>query len=392
MKRIILLSLILLCSAITLFAGDQRLAVLDTIIDQQVDGSVQVPVTEKMIELFINNTGYRVIDRTDIQSVLEEKNFQLSGMVRTEEVREVGRYLGADYICIAKVSLVGQTYFLSAKLIDVMDGTIVSQATAEQRGSVEIVLQLAEYVGQKLIRGSAGAAVAKTSEKSENFIFNDVSGETQPGSENKSQVSPAAPGTGSGNRAVSASKGGPASMLFMGFSLPVFMGPAYDSLNSDIETYYGSTIERWGIGFRARGFWPVDNGFYIYADWGVGTDYIDYGSGESLSSLLVNEFIVGSGMYLPLGPASIMYVGAGIGYLNVTLQDDVDAWDLISVDSVGGFAYNVDMGVAYTMSSSLVMDFKLSLSSGKMDEEELFGFSSQGFGVMNFCLMAGLTI
>src|SRR6056297_5967 len=103
--------LIYLSGGLINVTAQESLAVLDTITDEQVETSVQVPVTEKLIEIFINRTDYRVIDRTDITSVLEEQNSQLSGMVKTEEIREVGRYLGADYICLAKVSLVGQTYF-----------------------------------------------------------------------------------------------------------------------------------------------------------------------------------------------------------------------------------------------------------------------------------------
>src|SRR6056297_884717 len=165
MKFKTLLILLLLSMCILIPAGAERIAVLDSLVDEGVDRSVQIPVTEKLIEVFVRRTEYTVIDRTDVQSVLSEKNFQLSGMVKTEEVREVGQYLGADLICLAKVSLVGQTYFLSVKMIDVKNGTIIGQATDESRGSVEIVLRLAETTAVKLLEGNGSLASGSKAEK-----------------------------------------------------------------------------------------------------------------------------------------------------------------------------------------------------------------------------------
>ncbi len=388
--------LIYLSGGLINVTAQESLAVLDTITDEQVETSVQVPVTEKLIEIFINRTDYRVIDRTDITSVLEEQNFQLSGMVKTEEIREVGRYLGADYICLAKVSLVGQTYFVSAKLIDVRDGTIVSQATDDQPGSIDVVLQLTERVGQKLVQGYTAPPTAAD----ESAWAEDTSKQEEPGGEfvfsepvlqGEDTRQPSGPSESTGvSRSTSPQL--PPSLLYFGLTLPVFTGQAYDYLINDVEATYGSSLDTWGVGIRMRAFVPMTQQFYLYIDGSAAGEYVDTDAEESLSSLLVYEALIGTGMYTNLSTNSIGYFGAGLGYLYVMLGEDVDTWDTTTVDGAGGFAYNLELGWQYAVNPGFYFDFKLSLSSAMLEEEELFGLSSQGFGSVQFGLMAGMKL
>lgn len=367
-----------------MLSAQQSLAVLDTITDEQVDRSVQVPVTEKLIEIFLNRTDYRLIDRTDIKSVLEEQNFQLSGMVKTEEIREVGRYLGADLICLAKVSLVGRTYFVSAKLIDVSNGTIVSQATDDQPGSIEVVLQLSETVGQKLVQGNSTArTAAKDEESTGEFVFSEP--QNAPNQESNQQ-----------NRRPTSSSAKvserPPSILYFGLTLPLFTGQAYDSLIEEVEVLYGSSLDTWGVGIRVRGFVPLSDMIYLYTDGAVNGEYIETEAEDPLSSLLVYEALIGTGMYTYFDSKTTAYFGAGFGYLYVMLGEDVDTWDSYTVDGAGGFAYNLEVGVQYAVNPNFYLDLKLSLTSATLEEEELFGYSSEGFGSIQFGLMAGMSL
>ena len=146
----------------------KNIAVIDPIVEENVDPSVRMPLTEKLIETLINHDEYRVLDRTDTALVLEEQKFQLSAMVRTDEAREVGRYLGADLICVSKISLVGRTYFVSVKIINVEEGTIVRQATEEDTGGIQVLLPLIERVANKLRHDASKRIAEKT-----DYVFED---------------------------------------------------------------------------------------------------------------------------------------------------------------------------------------------------------------------------
>jgi TolB-like protein len=128
-----------------------QVAVLDTVIAAGMDKTVAVPITDKLIEELVNSGKYTVIDRANVEQVLREKEFQLSsGVVKNEEMRQAGEYLGADLVVVANTSRVGSTYVISAKMIDVVTGEIVAQASSEQRGSIDVVLDVARAVGRQI--------------------------------------------------------------------------------------------------------------------------------------------------------------------------------------------------------------------------------------------------
>ena len=128
-----------------------QVAVLDAVLAAGMDKTVAVPITDKIIEELVNSGKYTVIDRANVEEVLREKEFQLSsGVVRNEEMRRAGEYLGADLVIVASASRVGSTYVISAKMIDVVTGEIVAQASSEQKGSIDVVLDVARTVGRQI--------------------------------------------------------------------------------------------------------------------------------------------------------------------------------------------------------------------------------------------------
>lgn len=157
MKRAIL-ALIALSFAAVAWA-QPKVAVLDTIIPQNMDPSVIVPTTEKIIERLVVSGRFTVLDRANIESVLKEREFQVSGMVSDQDVVTAGKYLGADFVVVAKVQRVDTTYFISAKMIAIKTGVIANQTSAEGEGKLSVLIGLAEQVGEVL---SGGAVLAQS--------------------------------------------------------------------------------------------------------------------------------------------------------------------------------------------------------------------------------------
>lgn len=138
----------------TLLFGLPHLAVLDAFIPKGLDPWISAPVTDKIIEELVNSGKFVVLDRANVAQVLKEKEFQISSdMVKVEEIREAGQYLGADFVVVARVSRVGSTYFMSARMIHVESGTISVQTSDEKKGSVDVLLSIAKAVGTKLAGG-----------------------------------------------------------------------------------------------------------------------------------------------------------------------------------------------------------------------------------------------
>jgi TolB-like protein len=149
-SKTIAVALILFLGATAVFSLP-HVAVLDTILAAGIDPTAAMPVTDKIIEELVNSGKFTVLDRTNVEQILREKEFQLSsGIVRNEEIRQAGEYLGADYVVLANVSRVGSTYVISAKMIDVVTGEIATQASTEKQGKIDVLLEIARTVGKQI--------------------------------------------------------------------------------------------------------------------------------------------------------------------------------------------------------------------------------------------------
>lgn len=131
-----------------------KVAVLDLSVQKGIDASVVAPVTESLMEEVVGSRAYVVLDRAYIEQVLKEKEFQLSGLVSDTQVAQAGQYLGADYVVAGKIQLVGDTYLVVAKMIEVKTGVIVAQSSEQGEGKLAVLLGLAHAVGKKLVVGS----------------------------------------------------------------------------------------------------------------------------------------------------------------------------------------------------------------------------------------------
>jgi tetratricopeptide (TPR) repeat protein len=76
---------------------------------------------------------YSAIDRTEeIQKqIAKEHTYQRSGMVNDTQIKELGKQLGAQYMCIAEVTQVGKSFYLEVKLVDVETAKVIKVASMD---------------------------------------------------------------------------------------------------------------------------------------------------------------------------------------------------------------------------------------------------------------------
>ncbi|MDP3178734.1 MAG: BMP family ABC transporter substrate-binding protein [Spirochaetaceae bacterium] len=149
-----LVSVFYSCIILLCLAALPRVAVLDIIALPGIDASVVVPVTETIMEEVVGARAYVVLDRAYVEQVLKEMEFELSGLVGDTQAAKAGQFLGADYVVAGKVQMIGDAYFLVAKLIEVRSGVIVAQASEQGEGKLSTLLGMSRQVGRKLVAGS----------------------------------------------------------------------------------------------------------------------------------------------------------------------------------------------------------------------------------------------
>ena len=60
--------------------------------------------TENLFAKYLIQTGYKVVERAQLESVLREHNISVSGYLSPETTREIGRILGVDVLLLGEVS------------------------------------------------------------------------------------------------------------------------------------------------------------------------------------------------------------------------------------------------------------------------------------------------
>ena len=120
MKTKTLLFILLLFSAMV-SAQVKRVAILET-----VDRENKVSYANKLIlranlsKAITQTSGYEAYDRTDIDAIMGEQNFQRTGLVSNEQIKRLGEMTGANYILVAEAVVVdSKNMFITAKLLDV---------------------------------------------------------------------------------------------------------------------------------------------------------------------------------------------------------------------------------------------------------------------------------
>jgi len=78
---------------------------------------------------FVNSRQYTVVDRNDIDKVLVEHNFQMSGYVDDNAFVSIGKFIGATVVVTGSISGTGSQKRLVIKAIDVLTSEILGMAS-----------------------------------------------------------------------------------------------------------------------------------------------------------------------------------------------------------------------------------------------------------------------
>ena len=141
MKKLFLFSMMCL-AALTMQA--QRCAVLEFhagvgISQNDVDGISAIFIT------YFRPSGYTMVERTQIDKVLQEQGFQHSRLTEAQMVR-IGQILNVSKIVVGDINVVQGQYNVDTRAIDVESGTIVATegstfASSSYRTSMQNVAQ-----------------------------------------------------------------------------------------------------------------------------------------------------------------------------------------------------------------------------------------------------------
>ena len=149
----------LLFIAVSAFAQKERkVAVFDPV--GTLDKALLEIVREEISSAVVNISGYTVLERQLINKVLEENSFQESGLVSDEQVSNIGKLMGADYVFVTTMSFLGANYYISCKMIEVASARIDRQSTGTTANGMNDIPQTTQNIVKRLFEGQVSQPLA----------------------------------------------------------------------------------------------------------------------------------------------------------------------------------------------------------------------------------------
>ncbi len=111
------------------------------------------PLASMMMTSLTKTVNIKVVERERIQKAVSELEFQASGLADSATVKEVGKFLNADFLICGEVSKIKDTYHIIIHVVDVKLGEIVLSRdidTPEPEKFCELIQQQANYVAQSI--------------------------------------------------------------------------------------------------------------------------------------------------------------------------------------------------------------------------------------------------
>ena len=132
-------------------AGAKKVAVY---VSRTGNRDVDIILGDQLVSGFASSGKYLAIERTNsfLSQLSKEQGYQQSGAVDDEDLIRLGKQFGVQYVCAAKTTAWGGSYFISARLINVATAEIVNSYNAENKklGNSKNVVAVASEVAEKL--------------------------------------------------------------------------------------------------------------------------------------------------------------------------------------------------------------------------------------------------
>ena len=98
--------------------SDTKDILLVSVSSENVPESVIPVVENRVIYSFSTTDLYTVIERREIEKIIKEQKFSLSGLVDEKNSIEAGKLMGADFSALVHMTFIDELYYFDIKIID----------------------------------------------------------------------------------------------------------------------------------------------------------------------------------------------------------------------------------------------------------------------------------
>ncbi len=125
MNKTIILVILISLNAIPIYSQDKATLAIVDFEEQNVSAMDARVITGFLRTAFVNAKKYRIVDRNNMERILEEQQFQMSGCTTSECAVKLGKLLNVKQLIIGSISNLMNIFYISANVVDVETGEII---------------------------------------------------------------------------------------------------------------------------------------------------------------------------------------------------------------------------------------------------------------------------
>jgi len=108
-------------------------------------------VSEMLTTSFVNSESFKIIEREQLQKVVQEFQLGQSGIIDTSYAKQIGKIAGADAIVTGSVTKIGNDLRLDARIIDVESGIILTAEKSEGKVDLKSIGTMTDHIVANLV-------------------------------------------------------------------------------------------------------------------------------------------------------------------------------------------------------------------------------------------------
>ena len=107
-------------------------------------------LTNRLRSKLVATNVFILLDRGQMESILEEQGFQATGCTSTECAVEIGQLLNVEWMVTGTIGKIGRMYTLDIISIDIQTGQILKSITRDYTGEIEGLIAIMSSIASEL--------------------------------------------------------------------------------------------------------------------------------------------------------------------------------------------------------------------------------------------------
>lgn len=129
--------------------GKETVAILD-FEGRGISEMEAATLTDRLMSEMVNTDAVIMVERNQMEEILQEQGFQQSGCTTAECAAEVGALLGVQNMVSGSFGKLGNTYTIDSKMFSVETGATIRSVSKTYKGEVDGLLPVIEVVAWEL--------------------------------------------------------------------------------------------------------------------------------------------------------------------------------------------------------------------------------------------------